>query len=206
MKIINQTETSAILAGLRLLQRYGYPKEYETLGELDKEQIDQLCEAIKCDAFANLPVVKEKITVYAVVSDTDDGTRADLYVDKKKAENGYIEMVCSYDQVREELDGNSAPTYAEASDAWSAAISDSTYIIDSISFQEEEFEILVPMVKISAYVEGGICHSIHSSLPISHVNAEVFDADNLHEEGFTTDDIENQQSAFWGEVEKHQVY
>lgn len=145
MKIINQAETAAIIVGLRLLQRYGYPKEHENGGELDIAQIDELCEAINCDTFANLPVVQDTITVYAVVSDTDEGTRADLYIDKEKAQSGYIQMVCSYDQAREELDGNDNPTYEEAKEAWGEVVSDSTFIIDTISFEEEEFEILTPI-------------------------------------------------------------
>lgn len=207
MKIINNTEVGAILAGLRLLQRFGYPKEYETDGELNNDQIEELCEAINCDTFASIPVAQGKITVYAVVSDTDDGTSADLYIDQKYAEYNYIEMVQSYDAVKELLEGIESPTFEEASKAWEEATYEhASGIIDTISLTSETLDIAVPIVKIAAYVEGGVCHTIHSSLPIDNVQVEVFDADNLCEEGCTHDDIQKQQEAFWGDVEKHQVY
>lgn len=145
MKIINQTETSAILAGLRLLQRYGYPKEYETLRELDKEQIDELCEAINCDKFASFPVATDSMTVWAVVSDTDEGTRADLYGDEDAAHKGYIDLAMSYDQVKENLISDT-PTYEEVSEVWEEVISSGDGgIIDTITLTCEEVKVFIPV-------------------------------------------------------------
>lgn len=143
MKIINATEARAILAGLRLLQANGYPKEFEGGKELAKEEIDALCESIKGEDFSSVPVFEEKIKVWKFITDTNDGTSCSLFVDEVKAEQAYIDMVCSYEAVKEELGKNTRPTFNDANEAWEEAVySGTSGIIDTIDLDFEEIVLI----------------------------------------------------------------
>lgn len=143
MKIISKIEAGAILAGLRLLQANGYPKEFESSGQLSKEDIDNLCEAINGKDFASVPVFEEKIKVWKLVSDTNEGTTSALYIDELEAEQAYIGMVCTYEAVREELGENTTPTFSDANEAWEEAVySGTSGIIDTIDLDYEELTFI----------------------------------------------------------------
>ncbi len=140
MYIIKSSELNAILAGLRLLQTHGYSEEFAGENELlDTAEIDDLCEAINTSSFASEDAIG-KIEIWKFVTDTNNGTECQLYTTEESAQEAYVNMVMSYDEVSKVLGTN--PTYEEAFDAWSDAISDGG-IIDALSLETEEIDAII---------------------------------------------------------------
>ena len=143
--------------------------------------------------------------IYKLVSDTNGGTDASLFTDHALAVHAYAYMAISYAETDEEnarmmlavdcmKKGIISPDTAhelvksitdESKDFWD---------IDTVYLDYEDLK-----VEVTAYIEGGVLHSMHSN--VSGIAVDVFDFDNKEQE-LNAEDLEQELNEWRAMVNK----
>lgn len=143
--------------------------------------------------------------IYKLVSDDCFGTEASLFTDHALAVHAYAYAAMSYAETDEENarmmlavncmeKGIISPDTAhelvksitdEAKDFWG---------IDTVYLDYEDLK-----VEVTAYIEGGVLHSMHSN--VSGIDVDVFDFDNKEQE-LNAEDLEQELNEWRAMVNK----